>query len=293
MGDVWSRVREDTRIKNSIGLVVLFTVIALVLLGLNDIGEISLAFIGTHWTFLLEPALTALFVTIVSYVIGFTLAIPLGLLRAFGPSAIRRGGRRGWLIAPLYGFVTGYTEAVRGTPVFVQIIIIQQLVTTALQGFPNVGLWSGIIALTFNTTGYQTEVFRAGFQSVGQGQIEAAKSIGMHPVQTFASITMPQGLRLIVLPLANEWIALFKASSLLWAIAVQELFWGMSYLGTKLNHPVDAFLLGSLFYLGIIIPVSRAVTYIEQRKRIPGLGTGEPARKRFIPRRALRREAPV
>ncbi len=276
--------------KSAIGLVALFAFIIFALIALNDIGEISFAFIGAHWTFLLEPAGTALFATVVAYIIGFSLAIPLGYVRAFGPNWLRQGGRRAIAVGPIYGFITGYAEAVRGTPVFVQILIIQELVTSAFAKVPNIGLWSGIIALTINTTGYQTEVFRAGFQSVSQGQIEAAKSIGMTPAQTFSHVTLPQGLRLIVLPLANEWIGLFKASSLLWYIAVQELMWGMEYIGTTLNHPVDAFLMGSLFYLGIIIPLSRAITFIESRKRIPGLGTGETFTKRMITFRIPKKE---
>ncbi len=279
---VWGRVREDPLVKSAIGLTVLFVFIILALIALNNVGEIDFTFIGDHWQFLIEPALTALFVTVVAYIIGFALAIPLGFVRAFGPSWIRQGGTRGLLVRPAYGFITGYAETVRGTPVFVQILLIQALVTSAFAKVPNIGLWSGVIALTVNTAGYQTEVFRAGFQSVSQGQIEAAKSIGMSGTQTFAHVTLPQGLRLIILPLANEWIGLFKASSLLWFIAVQELMWGMEYIGTTLNHPVDAFLMGSLFYLGIIIPLSRAITFIEARKRIPGLGTGENVSKRFF-----------
>src|SRR5207302_1168913 len=138
----------------------------------------------------------------------FILAIPLGLVRAFGPGAIRQGGMRAAVISPLYSIVTGYAEAIRGTPAFIQLLIVEFWVTTTFRGVAGISFWAGVLALTLNTTGYQTEVFRAGFQSVGQGQIEAAKSIGLRPTQTFASIMFPQGIRLITLPLANEWIAL-------------------------------------------------------------------------------------
>lgn len=263
-------------------LAAFLTAILLGLIVLNDLGEISFAFIATHWDFLLEPAATALGATIIAYLVGFTLAIPCGLIRAFGPNTIRQRGSKGALMAPIYGLVTGYAEFIRGTPAFVQILIVQAIVTSTFRGVVGISFWSGTIALLINTTAYQTEVFRAGFQSVGQGQIEAAKSIGMRPAQTLAHITFPQGLRLIVLPLANEWIGLFKASSLMWYIGVQELLWAMEYLGTTLNHPIDAFILGSLFYLAIIIPLSRAVTYIEQKKRTPGLGVTETTTRRLL-----------
>lgn len=286
---VWLRVREDPTVKSVIGIAAVLVLVVLGLVALNDVGEISFDFIRAHWLFLLEPAGVGLFATIVAFVIGFALAIPLGIVRAFGPNWLRQGGTKGLLLGPIYGVVTGYAEAVRGTPVFVQIVLIEGLVAAALP-FPNVALWAGIIALTINTGGYQTEVFRAGFQSVGQGQIEAAKAIGMSPFRTFTNVTLPQGLRIIVLPLANEWIGLFKASALLWATGVQELMWAMSYVGTTQNHPIDAFLMGSLLYLLIIIPMSRAITYIESRKRIPGLGTGENFQKRMFTVRMMRKD---
>ena len=79
-----------------------------------------------------------------------------------------------------------------------------------------------------------------------------------------------------------EGIALFKVSSLLWAIAVNELMWGTNYIGVNLGHPIDGFVMGSSFYLAIIIPLSRTVSYFERKKRIPGLGATEPSRKRFL-----------
>ena len=249
----------------------------------------NFAFIASNWTFLLGPAEIALFATVLSYAIGFAFAIPMGAARAFGPNILRRRTTFSWIFAPAYGFVTGYAEAVRGTPVFVQILLIDGLVTAAVPKLPAVSLWAGIIALTINTAGYQTEVFRAGFQSVGQGQLEAAKSVGMRKLQAFRYITFPQGLRLVTLPLVNEWISLFKASSLMWAIAVQELMWGTNFIGVNLGHPIDGFLMGSFFYLAIIIPLSRAVTYVERTKRIPGLGITEPTRTRFL---GTRRSAP-
>src|SRR2546426_4072245 len=284
----WRRVWDEPLFKTGVGIVGLLAVVSLLLIALNDIGEISFDFMASHWSFLLQYAIISLEATVISFVVGFSLGIPMGLIRAFGPNTMRRGGLKGLLASPLYAFVTGYTEVIRGTPALVQILLIQFWVTSSFQGITGISLLAGVIALSVNTTGYQTEVFRAGFQSVGQGQIEAAKSIGMRSVQTFANITLPQGLRLITLPLANEWIALFKASSLLWFIAVQELLWGMDYLGTKLNHPIDAFILGSLFYLAILIPLSRAVGFLERAKRIPGLGVTEPQRKALFSSRFAR-----
>ncbi len=271
-----SRLLEEAPIKTALALMALAAFIVVGLTVLDRAGFVSFDFIAANWTFLLGPAELALFATIVSYVIGFGFAIPMGAARAFGPGILKRRDTSAWIFAPIYGFVSGYAEAVRGTPVYVQILLVHGLVTAAVPKLSAVSLWAGIIALTINTAGYQTEVFRAGFQSVGQGQLEAAKSIGMRKFQ-------------ITLPLVNEWIALFKASSLLSAISVLELMWGAQYIGVNLGHPIDGFLMVSFYYLVILIPLSRVVSYIESKKRIPGLGTAEPARTRFI---GFRRTAP-
>lgn len=269
-----------------IGILFLTLALEIVLVALSSVGYFSFAFIATWWRSLLEPAALSLSATVASYVVGFAIAIPLGLVRAFGPRAIRRGGARGTLMAPVYAAVTAYVEAVRGTPILIQIFLVAAWGTRALRGLPDVQFWAGVLALTVNTAGYQAEVLRAGFQSVAQGQIEAAKSIGMRPRQVFASITLPQSLRLITLPMANEWIALFKASALLNLIAVEELMYQASFLANTKSHPIEAFLMVSFAYLVIIIPLSKAVTYIERRRRIPGLGVAEPTAARRAPRPA-------
>lgn len=253
----------------------------------------------------LGPALTSLIFTNVSFVIGFLAALPLGLIRAYGPGILRRRkatasallpyarakelygtgkairvvilqNLKRVLIAPAYGFATGYVETMRGTPFLVQMFIVlsAMLVVAPRMEFLgwNVFYWSGLISLTLNTAGYQAEVFRAGFQSVGQGQIEAAKAIGLKGRQVFSRITLPQSTRLIILPLTNEWISLFKASTILSYITIVELFFFARKIA--LSGPgVEAFIILSIFYLAVNVPLGRAISYIESRRRIPGLGT--------------------
>ena len=75
----------------------------------------------------------------------------MGLIRAFGPNTMRRGGLKGLLASPLYAFVTGYTEVIRGTPALVQILLIQFWVTSSVQGITGISLLAGVIALSVNT----------------------------------------------------------------------------------------------------------------------------------------------
>src|SRR2546426_6736431 len=99
--------------------------------------------------------------------------------------------------------------------------------------------------------------------------------------QVFAHVTIPQSLRLVILPLANEWISLFKASTLLAYIAIPELFFMASEIGS--GRPIEGFVMVALYYLIIIIALSRTVGYLERKRRIPGLGV--PVRAGLRPRR--------
>jgi len=278
-----------------------------VLVGLGILGVYNLSFIVEFLGTGIAPAELALLLTVVSFFVGFACAIPVGLVRAYSPGIVRRrkgetvevlsyarakelyGTRKAVrvtatrklkkaLLSPVYGLATGYVEGIRGTPFFVQMWIVFYAVGYAAPRFRFLGqdvfFWTGLLALTINTIGYQAEVLRAGFQSVGQGQIEAAKAIGMRGRQIFIRITFPQSLRLVVLPLTNEWVSLFKASSILSYISVYELFlWSSSYIAYGQGRPLEAFVMVAVLYLVINIPLSRTITYIERKKRIPGLGT--------------------
>lgn len=250
-------------------------------------GIVDFSFLGRHWPSLGWPALLAVGVTTAAFATGFALAIPLGALRASGPGGstrrtvgsrsarVRRPARRILVFGGRAG-ATGYVEGLRGTPFYVQMWIVWYVAIFTWPKFDYVYLLAGYLALTLNTTAYQAEVFRAGFQSVDRGQIEAAKSVGMRRMQVFRHLTLPQGLRLVTLPLVNEWISLFKASSILSFIAIQELMFKANDLGSNLGHPIEAFLMVGAVYLAITIPLSRVTTWLEARNRIPGLGlTGD------------------
>ncbi len=263
--------------RTAIGAAVVIAVFAIFLFVLGELRVVDLGWMGTHWVTGLAPFTTSLILTVVAFVLGFAGAMPLGLIRASWRPGRARGPRSNPALVPAYGVTSGYVAAIRGTPFFVQTILLyfaMLVVAPKLELFGwDTPYWTGLLVLFVNTLGYQAEVFRAGFQSVAQGQVEAARAIGLTGSQVFFSIRLPQALRLILLPLTNEFIALFKASSILSIIAIYELFHWSEDLGQKFGHPIEGFVLVSIFYLAINIPLSRTVTFVEARKRIPGLGT--------------------
>ena len=272
------------------GIVIL---VALAMIGtLAYVGVINWVFMVQNWPSAYLPLWTAplwnsLFLTIASFLIGFGTAIFLGIVRAYG-----MGKTRNRIAFVFYAPVTGYVHAIRGTPFFVQLWLVFFAIILAAPQLDILGwdvyMWAGLIALSLNTIGYQAEVFRGGFQAVGQGQVEAAKALGLRGPQVFFHITFPQGLRLVTLPLTNEFIALFKASTIVSYISVYELFVWAENLGSRFGHPIEGFLMISLYYLIINVPLGRTVTYLEGRIRIPGLGTqvgGDSLTQRLLGRR--------
>ena len=259
---------------------------------LGAAGLYNIPFVLRELPYGLVPAELSLELTTASFLIGFLLAQPLAVVRAFGPvrfaPSARGAGPKGakrlvsnGLVRTAYGFATGYVATVRGTPALVQILLVYYLFLFAyprltLLGEPT-AFWAGLVALTINTTGYQAEALRGGYQSIDRTQVDAARALGMSPFQVFGRITLPQGLRLVTLPLANEWISNFKTSTILSYITIVELFgWARSQIAYELGKPIEAFVLLTIFYLAINVTVSRTVTYVEKRRRIPGLGSMIP-----------------
>ena len=160
-----------------------------------------------------------------------------GILRTLGytafilPVSVAIGFCVGWARVSRYRAlswpVSVYVEFFRGVPPLVVVIFASILGPTLLpERFQSVelGLTLGALAIAFHSAAFQAEIFRAGFQSVSRGQLEAAQAIGMRPLQSMRHVILPQALRLSLPPLANEFAVVIKDTSLLAAIAAGELF---------------------------------------------------------------------
>ena len=121
----------------------------------------------------------------------------------------------------LYYLSTAYIDFFRGTPLFVQIFLLYFGVLPLI--YYNDPVSSAIIALGLNSGAYIGEIVRAGIQAVDQGQMEAARSLGMNQRQAMTYVILPQAFKIVIPPMINEFIALLKDSSLVSAITVPEL----------------------------------------------------------------------
>lgn len=165
-----------------------------------------------------------------------------------------------------------YVDVFRGTPLFVQILIIHFAAIPSIFGALDLQvpgpITSGVIALSLNSSAYIAEIFRAGIQSIDRGQIEAARSLGMTHNQTMRYVILPQAFKQMLPPLGNEFIALLKDSSLLAIIAVNELAYAgfTTAKSTLVRWP--PYLTVAVLYLLLTTIFSQIVSYLERKLRL-------------------------
>jgi polar amino acid transport system substrate-binding protein len=197
-------------------------------------------------------------VTVLLACLAMPLAMLIGLLVAVG----RLYGPR-WL----NGLLTVYVELLRGTPVLMQLFVIYYLL-------PEIGVkieafWAGMLGLAINYSAYEAENYRAGLLAIPRGQMEAALALGMSKATALWRILVPQAVRLVIPPVTNDFISLFKDTSVCSVIAVVELT--SRYRSLMVNHPQYMLRLGlvtALLYLLMSYPLSLAARRLERRRGI-------------------------
>jgi polar amino acid transport system permease protein len=120
-----------------------------------------------------------------------------------------------------YALATVYIDFFRGTPLFVQILLLHFGILPLFGDFT--AFTSAVIACTLNSGAYIAEIVRAGIQAIDPGQMEAGRSLGMNYRQSMWYIILPQAYKVVIPPLINEFIAMLKDTSLVSIIGVSEL----------------------------------------------------------------------
>lgn len=165
-----------------------------------------------HFIARLIPALLeGAVITVELAVLTFLICVVWGLLVALAQST--RG--------PLSWIAGGYIQAVRNTPLLIQLYIIY--FGFAMGGFPLSGFMSGLLALCIQNGGYVAEIYRGGLQSVSQRQFEAGRALGMRRWTLYTTVIMPQVIARVIPPMTNQAIAIIKDTSQVAAIAVMEM----------------------------------------------------------------------
>ncbi len=156
-----------------------------------------------------------------------------------------------------------FTSLFRGTPILVQLLIAYFVPATF--GLNLSPMAAAALALALNTSAFQGEIYRGGFQSLPSGQIEAAKAVGMGDLSCFLHIQVPQVFRIVLPSLFNEFILLLKASSLVSVIAVSDLTRRAQQVVSASQEPLTIYVATAIAYILINTVISQAGRMIEKR----------------------------
>ena len=200
---------------------------------------------------LLPGLMLTIQLSLIGFLIATILGVPFGVLRAHQIPAYAS------FVIDFYVFV------VRGTPILVQIYAAYFLLPLA--GIKLSPFWIGIVALSFNSAGYQIEITRAAIQSIEKGQYEGASSLGLGKFRTLISIVFPQAFLRMLPPLANEMSNLIKASSVLSIITVFELHKAANAIISDSFKFLEMLFAQAVLYVAFVVLMTQFSIYLEKR----------------------------
>jgi len=187
---------------------------------------------------LLEGALVTLKLAAVATLLGFV----IGTLCAVG-----RNSKLRWLSR----FCAGYVEAIRNTPLLVQIFLV-------FFGLSSIGITLdafavAVIALTINVGAYTGEIMRAGFNTVHAGQWEAAECLGLSRAQVYWHVVLRPAVERVYPSLTSQFILLMLASSITSQISVSELTGNANYIQGVSFRPMETYIAVGVMYFGLAL----------------------------------------
>jgi polar amino acid transport system permease protein len=224
--------------------------------------------------------------TLVAIGLGMVLGIVFGLTSSSADAPVPHSKLLAWSLKIARAITVAYVTFFRGTPLFVQILLVHFALMPALI-HPDSGLllsgeaartfrqehgafFSGALALTLNAGAYISEIFRAGIQSIHRGQTQAAYSVGLSHAQAMRFVVLPQAFRRMVPALVNEGVTLIKDSSLVSAIGLAELALAARTVAGAYSRYWEPYLLISAVYLVLTLVLSTLAKRLEAPAHLRG-----------------------
>ena len=209
-----------------------------------------------YFPMLRSAAWVTISVSICSMALAMALGLPIAMMRLYGPTPLR------WLAIL-------YVELFRGTPVLLLLYLLYYGLPSILAQldlgvtFKPTDFTVAILAFGLNYAAYEAEIYRAGLSSIPIGQWEAAASLGMSPATTFRRVILPQALRTIIPPVTNDFVALFKDTSLVSVIGVIELTKQYQLLSKSTLQYLEIGLATAFLYLLMSVPLGYLARRLE------------------------------
>lgn len=194
--------------------------------------------------------------------VGLTLQISAWALLFSIPIGVLLGLMRISKKKILYIPATCYVEFVRGVPLLVILFWIYFVAGT----FFSLGsYWAGVAGLSLFSGAFIAEIVRAGIEAIPKGQMEAARSSGMSYMQAMRFVILPQAIRVVLPPMASQFIILIKDSSLVSVIALSELTLVAKNLITTTMRAMEIWTFVALLYFVMTFTLTRVIRYFEKK----------------------------
>ncbi|MGH3801102.1 MAG: amino acid ABC transporter permease [Pseudonocardiaceae bacterium] len=272
------RARPRIRLFTVLGLVLLAGLLALALWQFGRSGQLD----RNRWSPFLQQSyirfLADWFVgTILATALAAVISFPFGVVLALGRLSRTRVPR--WV-------ATAYIELFRGVPLLL-------LIYAFLLALPRFGinlpiLWKLVVPIVLVNTAVLAEIFRAGIKAVDRDQFEAAVAVGMREGTAMRVVILPQAIRLVVLTLVTQLVALLKDSTLGYVVSYPELLKQGNNLTVYTHLLVQTYLIVALIYVVVNFALSQLAVWLERRvgthvrRNVAGSGgAGTPARGRL------------
>jgi polar amino acid transport system substrate-binding protein len=219
-----------------------------------DPGPSGLGLLRRYAPLLLDASLVTVALSVASMPLAMAIGLVVALGRLYGPAPVRVG-------------LAGYVELLRGTPLMLQLYVLFYLL--------KLPPWvAGIGGLAINYSAYEAEIYRAGLQAIPAGQMEAALALGMSRSMALRRVIVPQAARIVIPPVTNDFIALFKDTSVCSVITLVELTKQYSILANSTGGVAEFALATAALYLAMSWPLSWLSRWSERRLGASGLKGG-------------------
>ncbi|MDA8123754.1 MAG: amino acid ABC transporter permease [Deltaproteobacteria bacterium] len=206
--------------------------------------------------YLLEGSVVTLIVIVGSMALGFALGAPLAVGQVYGHPWLRR----------LVGL---YVWFFRGIPLLVFLFLFYFGLCTALD--INLSAFTvAIIVLGLISSAYQSQIFRGAILSLPEGQLKAARALGMSDSKAIVFIILPQALRLSIPGWSNEYSILLKDSAVTYALGVAEIMARAHFVATRTYQQLPLYLTAGIIFLVLTWIGTKGLRLLEEKVRIPG-----------------------
>ena len=216
---------------------------------------------GERWKLYLKGLGSTYQLTVIALLIGVALGVVVAVIRTAHDQ--QRPGHHNLLLGIVDRLCRAYITIIRGTPMMVQLLIWSGVVFASSRNHTMVGAFG----IGINSGAYVAEIVRGGLMSVDMGQTEAGRSLGLNYLDTMRLVVIPQAFKNILPALGNEFITLFKDTSLVSAIGGAELIYYAKAVGARTYEPMFPYLGVAVMYLAAVLVLTWLQGKLERRLR--------------------------